>query len=88
MAPTPPLPSRAPTHAVVVGAGMGGLTAARALADYFQRVVILESDRLPADPLDRAGTPRRRHVHALIAGLRARGSRLSSATVFSGVTTR
>jgi 2-polyprenyl-6-methoxyphenol hydroxylase-like FAD-dependent oxidoreductase len=31
-------------------------------------VVILEGDRLPADPLDRAGTPQGRHVHALLAG--------------------
>src|SRR5262249_38665655 len=55
-------------QAVVVGAGIGGLTAARALADYFERVVILESDRLPVDPLVRAGTPQGRHVHALLAG--------------------
>jgi len=47
---------------------MGGLTAARALADHFEHVLILESDRLPADPLDRAGTPQGRHVHALLAG--------------------
>src|SRR5262245_36541474 len=55
-------------QAIVVGAGLGGLTAARALSDYFERVVILESDRLPADPLDRAGAPQGRHVHALLAG--------------------
>jgi 2-polyprenyl-6-methoxyphenol hydroxylase-like FAD-dependent oxidoreductase len=55
-------------QAVVVGAGMGGLTAARALADHFEHVTILESDSLPTDPLDRAGTPQGRHVHALLAG--------------------
>ena len=29
-------------QAVVVGAGMGGLTAARALADHFEQVLVLE----------------------------------------------
>jgi len=28
-------------QAVIVGAGRGGLTAARALADHFERVVVL-----------------------------------------------
>ena len=55
-------------QAIVVGAGMGGLTAALALADHFERIVILESDGLPADLLNRAGTPQGRHVHALLAG--------------------
>ena len=62
------MPTLIGRQAIVVGAGMGGLTAARALADYFERVVILESDRLPVDPLVRAGTPQGRHVHALLAG--------------------
>jgi monoamine oxidase len=30
-------------HAIVVGAGMGGLLAARALADHFDEVTILET---------------------------------------------
>ena len=34
-------------RAVVVGAGIGGLAAAGALAQYFERVDILERDRLP-----------------------------------------
>src|SRR5262245_19274657 len=55
-------------RAIVVGAGMGGLTAARVLADYFERVLVLESDSLPADAVDRAGIPQGRHVHALLAG--------------------
>src|SRR5712691_6605791 len=36
-------------RAVVVGAGMGGLTAAGALADRFEQVLVLERDALPAD---------------------------------------
>jgi 2-polyprenyl-6-methoxyphenol hydroxylase-like FAD-dependent oxidoreductase len=55
-------------QAVVIGAGMGGLTAARAAADHFERVLVLERDALPADPLDRHGVPQGRHVHALLAG--------------------
>jgi 2-polyprenyl-6-methoxyphenol hydroxylase-like FAD-dependent oxidoreductase len=55
-------------QAVVIGAGMGGLTAARAVADHFEHVLVLERDVLPADPLDRHGVPQGRHVHALLAG--------------------
>ena len=55
-------------RAAVIGAGIGGLTAARALADHFERVLVLERDNLPGDPLDRHGVPQGRHVHALLAG--------------------
>src|SRR5437762_5819143 len=55
-------------RAIVIGAGMGGLAACRALADHFERVLVLESDSLPADAVDRAGIPQGRHVHALLAG--------------------
>src|ERR1051325_518093 len=55
-------------RAVVVGAGMGGLAAARALADHFEQIVVLERDLLPADASHRAGTPQSRHLHVLLAG--------------------
>jgi len=59
-------------QAVVIGAGMGGLTAAAALAEFFDQVVILERDTLPSEPSHRAGTPQARHVHALLlSGQRA-----------------
>jgi 2-polyprenyl-6-methoxyphenol hydroxylase-like FAD-dependent oxidoreductase len=59
-------------QAVVIGAGMAGLTAAGALADHFDNVVILERDTLPSEPTYRAGTPQDRHVHGLLgSGLRA-----------------
>src|SRR5262245_28696955 len=59
-------------QAVVIGAGMGGLTAAGALAGLFDHVVILERDTLPSEPAYRAGTPQARHVHALLlSGQRA-----------------
>ena len=55
-------------RAVVVGAGMGGLAAAGALAQYFERVDILERDRLSAFAQSRAGTSQDRHPHGLLAG--------------------
>src|SRR6516165_6704795 len=55
-------------QAVVVGAGMAGLPAARALADYFEHVIVLERDTLPFDATQRAGTPQARHTHGLLAG--------------------
>jgi len=51
---------------VVIGAGMAGLTAAGALAEHFDNVVVLERDSLPSEPMHRAGTPQARHVHALL----------------------
>ncbi|MBR0797989.1 FAD-dependent monooxygenase [Bradyrhizobium jicamae] len=54
-------------HAIVVGAGMGGLLAARALADHFDEVTVLERDAL-SDSLDpRKGVPQGRHTHGLLA---------------------
>jgi len=59
-------------QAVVVGAGIGGLTAARALADFFDHVLVLERDTLPSEATPRAGTPQGRHAHALLlSGQRA-----------------
>ena len=55
-------------QAVVVGAGMAGLPAARALADYFEHVIVLERDALPLEASYRNGTPQARHTHALLAG--------------------
>lgn len=62
------MPSRIGKQAVVVGAGMAGLTAARALAEFFERVVVLETDALPREAAHRPGTPQSTHIHALLAG--------------------
>ena len=56
------------SHAVVIGAGMGGLAAAAAVADHFDRVTVLDRDSLPAAPSHRSGTPQSRHLHVLLAG--------------------
>jgi 2-polyprenyl-6-methoxyphenol hydroxylase-like FAD-dependent oxidoreductase len=55
-------------QAVVVGAGMSGLPAARVLADFFEHVLVLERDTLPLDASHRIGIPQGRHTHALLAG--------------------
>jgi 2-polyprenyl-6-methoxyphenol hydroxylase-like FAD-dependent oxidoreductase len=55
-------------RAVVIGAGMGGLSAARALSDHFEQVLVIENDVLPADVAARPGTPQCKHVHGLLMG--------------------
>lgn len=54
-------------HAVVIGGSVGGLLAARALANHFRRVTIVERDDLPGEPGFRPGTPQSRHAHVLLA---------------------
>ncbi len=55
-------------QAVVIGGGMGGLSAARALAEHFEQVVVIENDALPAEAAPRPGTPQCKHVHGLLMG--------------------
>jgi len=62
------MPSIIGKRAIVIGAGMGGLTAARAIAPFFEHVVVIERDALPTHPSPRPGTPQGRHVHALLTG--------------------
>lgn len=59
---------RAGRRAIVVGAGIGGLSAAGALAPYFDEVVVLDRDALPSSIASRPGTPQDRHPHGLLAG--------------------
>ena len=54
-------------HAVVLGASMSGLLAARVLADAYQRVTVIDRDPLPERAADRRGTPQGLHAHALLA---------------------
>ena len=44
-------------RAVVVGAGIGGLSMAGALSKYFEHVEVFERDRLAGLPASRSGTP-------------------------------
>jgi len=53
-------------HAIVLGASMGGMLAARVLADFYQTVTVVERDALSDDPTNRRGVPQGRHPHALL----------------------
>jgi 2-polyprenyl-6-methoxyphenol hydroxylase-like FAD-dependent oxidoreductase len=55
-------------RAIVVGAGMAGLSVSRVLADYFDEVVILDRDELPDDATPRPGVPQGKQPHALQGG--------------------
>lgn len=57
--------SRRGGRAVVVGASMAGLMAARVLADSFESVRVIDRDPLPSEPTARPGTPQAHHVHVL-----------------------
>jgi 2-polyprenyl-6-methoxyphenol hydroxylase-like FAD-dependent oxidoreductase len=54
-------------HAVVLGASMAGLLAARSLADFFDTVTVVERDPLPDTGAARRSVPQGRHLHALLA---------------------
>jgi 2-polyprenyl-6-methoxyphenol hydroxylase-like FAD-dependent oxidoreductase len=55
-------------HAIVIGASVAGLLAARVLSDSFGRVTVLERDALPTELTDRRAIPQGRHAHALQFG--------------------
>jgi 2-polyprenyl-6-methoxyphenol hydroxylase-like FAD-dependent oxidoreductase len=54
-------------RAIVIGASMGGLLAARALADFYDEVTVVERDALPDVHEPRKGVPQGRHAHGLLA---------------------
>src|ERR1700735_1560688 len=54
-------------HAVVIGASIAGLCAARVLSDFYLRVTVFERDELPSTPGNRTAVPQGRHVHLLMA---------------------
>ncbi|MGO4305870.1 NAD(P)/FAD-dependent oxidoreductase [Cupriavidus sp. RAF12] len=54
-------------HAIVIGASMGGLLAARVLSDFYTNVTVLERDAFPAADTPRKGVPQGRHTHGLLA---------------------
>ncbi len=53
-------------EAVVIGGSIGGMVAARVLADHFDRVVVVERDHFPSGQEHRAGVPQARHLHLLL----------------------
>ncbi|RDH77668.1 oxidoreductase [Mycolicibacterium moriokaense] len=54
-------------HAVVIGASIAGLCAARVLSERYDRVTVYDRDGLPADPENRQAVPQGRHLHLLLA---------------------
>ena len=65
-------PTRIGHNAVVIGASIAGLCAARVLADRFDHVTVADRDTLPDVPTWRGQVPQGRHPHLLLA----RGARL------------
>ena len=55
-------------HAIVIGASVAGLAAARALSDHFRSVTLLDRDRAPAQTGPRPGVPQGRHIHVVFPG--------------------
>ena len=53
--------------AVVIGASIGGLLAARVLSDTYARVVVLDRDVLPEGAAARRGVPQGRQLHVLLS---------------------
>ncbi|WP_405097041.1 FAD-dependent oxidoreductase [Micromonospora sp. NBC_01412] len=54
-------------NAVVLGASMGGLIAARVLSDAYDTVTIVDRDILPEVAAPRRGVPQSRQLHVLLA---------------------
>ncbi|OBA59469.1 FAD-dependent oxidoreductase [Mycobacterium sp. 1100029.7] len=59
-------PNRLGENAVVLGAGLAGLLAARVLSEFYDSVCVVERDRLPNYLCDRKGVPQGQHVHNLL----------------------
>jgi 2-polyprenyl-6-methoxyphenol hydroxylase-like FAD-dependent oxidoreductase len=55
------------SQAVVLGAGIAGLLAARVLTEFYESVTVVDRDRLPDRAEQRAGVPQGRHLHSLLA---------------------
>jgi len=53
-------------RAVVIGGGIAGMCAARALSDFYDRVIVIERDKYPEGIGERRGVPQSRMFHTLI----------------------
>ena len=49
--------------AIVIGGSMAGLMTARVLADFYVEVLVIDKDKYPEHPADRAGVPHGFHPH-------------------------
>ena len=55
-------------RAAVVGGSIAGLLAARVLSEYFDEVVVLDSDEIEDGPVIHKSVPQGHHLHALLQG--------------------
>ncbi len=55
-------------HAVIIGGSIAGMSAACAVAQYFEHVTIVERDELSSNIEKRKGVPQGKHTHVLLAG--------------------
>lgn len=53
-------------HAIVLGAGVAGLLAARVLSDFYEQVTVVERDAVPPGTAARRGVPQGRHAHLMM----------------------
>ena len=53
--------------AVVLGASISGLLAARVLSNYFEHITVVDRDVLPLGNKMRKGVPQSAHAHGLLA---------------------
>lgn len=53
-------------HAVVLGASMAGLLAARVLSEAYAKVTVVDRDELPRHGAHRRGVPQGHHIHGLL----------------------
>ncbi|OBH49303.1 NAD(P)/FAD-dependent oxidoreductase [Mycobacterium sp. E2479] len=70
-------------HAVVIGASIGGMCAARALQRRFAKITVIEADTLPTTVQGRRGTPQAWHNHSLLTA-----GREAIESLFPGFTER
>ncbi|MFS0838501.1 FAD dependent oxidoreductase [Paenibacillus sp. 1P03SA] len=55
--------NHAKRKALVIGGSIGGMLAAKVLADFYDEVLIVDKDEFPLEPADRSGTPHGYHPH-------------------------
>jgi 2-polyprenyl-6-methoxyphenol hydroxylase-like FAD-dependent oxidoreductase len=55
-------------RAIVLGGGLAGTLAARALSPHVDAITIVERDRYPDGPEQRRGVPQAQHAHLLMSG--------------------
>ncbi|WP_405649590.1 NAD(P)/FAD-dependent oxidoreductase [Streptomyces sp. NBC_00019] len=60
--------TRESVHGVVLGGGLAGVLAARALRDHVDKVTVIERDTYPDRPEPRKGAPQSHHAHILWSG--------------------